>query len=808
MRRRVVWGAGLAVAVLGLLLGSLTGLARAPREGLFGWDAERGALRVLEPGWHLLPRWQWARSEAATLRGEATLTTDDGFETEAEVAWRPGPGSYRLTPAETPSAALAAGLASAADRLLAGIPLVCIAPESGTAGSCADGWRERAVARVAELLGTQSDRVQLRFEIGARTRRQARLRALGAGLPEPGTRVLLLGLDGLDWELVLPWVEAGRMPNLGRLLRRGTWGDLEPLLPMLSPLIWTTIATGVSPEEHGILDFVERDPSTGELIPVTSRSRRTPALWNIASALGRTVDVVGWWASWPAEEIAGTLVSDRLYYTLVKQGPDSELAADAPGIVSPPGAAPAFVELRRRAVSEVGWEELRTYMPVSREVYERAVEEAGGMEDPVDGFRRILASTRTYLGSGLELAAAEPDLLMVYLEGTDTVGHLLARYVPPPVAAETSPAEAATYAAAVPRYFELVDAWLGRYLERCPLSECTWLIVSDHGFKWGEDRPRGSGERSGRGVTGLTAPLWHDEHAVFLLAGRGVPARGRVGEKGSVYDVAPTVASLLRLPPGSGWRGRPLPGVQPAPGERLDYAELLPPEAIERPRVEQSAAGREFLAQLEALGYLGAAADEAAATDQGGLTLGQLNNLGILQLNEGRLEEAEATLRRAVELFPRHPYTHYNLNLVLIEQGSYEEADRQLWSAVESWSAVEEGWREPSTLIAASATTYLEHGLPGRATALLSHGVRERPRDLALWLELLTVRTRLDQCEPGLEEGRVAAARFPEVPRIHGLYGLFAMCRGEVEEARRAMRRSLELDPNQPVLREALAALP
>lgn len=128
------------------------------------------------------------------------------------------------------------------------------------------------------------------------TDRAAQLEELRPGLTEPGAPVLLLGLDGLDWDLVLPWVEAGRMPNLARLLERGTWGEMRSISPLLSPLIWTTVATGVSPEVHGILDFVEHDRETGKRIPVTSGSREVPALWNIASALERRVDVVGYLA--------------------------------------------------------------------------------------------------------------------------------------------------------------------------------------------------------------------------------------------------------------------------------------------------------------------------------------------------------------------------------------------------------------------------------------------------------------------------------------------------------------------------------
>lgn len=93
-------------------------------------------------------------------------------------------------------------------------------------------------------------------------------------------------------------------------------------------------------------------------------------------------------------------------------------------------------------------------MDVPRPTFDDVVAAAGGLAEPVDGLRRILVSTRTYLESGLALADEDPDLLMVYLEGADTIGHLLAAYMPPPIADDVSARQAAAYAAAVPRNFE------------------------------------------------------------------------------------------------------------------------------------------------------------------------------------------------------------------------------------------------------------------------------------------------------------------------------------------------------------------
>jgi hypothetical protein len=129
--------------------------------------------------------------------------------------------------------------------------------------------------------------------------------------PAAHPRVILIGLDAADWSLLDKLAAEGVMPNLARLVSRGRTARLKSFLPILSPLVWTTIATGVSPEVHGVLDFQEVEPGSGAIVPVSGLSRRVPAIWNIASARGLTTGVVGWWASHPAEEVKGFFVSDR-----------------------------------------------------------------------------------------------------------------------------------------------------------------------------------------------------------------------------------------------------------------------------------------------------------------------------------------------------------------------------------------------------------------------------------------------------------------------------------------------------------------
>lgn len=118
--------------------------------------------------------------------------------------------------------------------------------------------------------------------------------------------VVIVALDGLSWQVAGPLVRNGEMPELAGLIRDGAAGPLETDRPTWTPVIFTTMATGKEPGEHGINAFV-----SSEGIPLTSNIRRVPALWNILSSLDQPTLFFGWPVTWPAEEVLGEMISDR-----------------------------------------------------------------------------------------------------------------------------------------------------------------------------------------------------------------------------------------------------------------------------------------------------------------------------------------------------------------------------------------------------------------------------------------------------------------------------------------------------------------
>lgn len=813
MRKAIV-----AVAMVLLAAAAAFWGVRRVVPGEAAWNRSTGRLLVPGTGAAFVPSWRWQPVGSPRVVAEAPAISKEGARVVVGVTVMFPAGMHALASGAQPPEGLAAAVAGPVRGQIEALSLRCLA---GLGLRNCPATPEAVLARsVAARLGVPSEAVTVQLAPDPVELAAVRLSALQELVGRPPRRVLLVGWDGADWEILEPFARSGVMPNLARLMSEGSWGELASITPLLSPLIWTTMGTGAGPDEHGILDFVEVDPGSGAKVPISGRQRRVPALWNMASAAGLSVNVSGWWASWPAEPVNGVLVSDRLFFLL-----SDTVAEGPPGtVVYPPAREPEFRALAERAEKETDEGIVRSLLPVSDEAYREAIAARRGMNDPVDGFRRIMVGTRTYFGAAVVEAETPADLTMVYTLGTDEIGHLLSPYLPPPLAG-ASPGFSKIAAIGVERYFSVIDRWLGRLLATCPEKECAVLVVSDHGFKWGggateftSGTPGGRGRaiapgggaewrntpphgddrpREFSGTAAATAALWHRPKGIFVLAGKGVAKLGRVAEPPSVFDVAPTVAALLGLPPGK-WRGKPLPGCPPAAHAAVDWSAIVPPESY-HPAVPASKPSPEYVKQLKALGYL----ETGEGTGQGKeATEGELNNLGLVHLEAKRYAEAEKAFRGAIERNPGYASPHYNLRRLCFETGRYDEADAELWRAVQL------KLRDPVGSADRAASDYEGAGNPERAAVLLLEATRRFPGEARLAVHRLALLMQLNRCPEAAAEGRPAAEAFPADARVQAFFGLASACAGDREGARRAFQRSLELNPNQPEIRQALEELP
>lgn len=121
----------------------------------------------------------------------------------------------------------------------------------------------------------------------------------------PPTRVVVVGIDGGDWRMLDPLIDEGLLPNLARLRREGATAPLQ-VDSAQSPESWTTLATGVFKERHGILQDNNRPGSTFAAHPSQVLVKR---LWDIVGERGRRVFVADYWVTKPAYPINGVMIS-------------------------------------------------------------------------------------------------------------------------------------------------------------------------------------------------------------------------------------------------------------------------------------------------------------------------------------------------------------------------------------------------------------------------------------------------------------------------------------------------------------------
>ena len=594
-----------------------------------------------------------------------------------------------------------------------------------------------------------------------------------AGWRDPRTKLLIVGLDGADWDVLDPLLAAGRLPNLAGLIERGARAKLLTLSPMLSPVIWTTIATGVEPSRHGILDFLIDDPGGSGRVPVTSAQRRVPTIWDLLGERGITSGVVGWWATWPAEPVEGYLITDRLAYQLFGFRADPN---DAEGKTWPPEL---YTDVRQDVVepAAVPWARVQRFLSGARA--DRGQFDREELE-LLDAFRTLLASGDSYVATADRLRRTfEPRFEAVYLEGTDTVAHLFMPYREPPLPGVEA-VRRESFGAVVERYYELADAYLGRLLENRG-SDWTVMVLSDHGFASDESRPRTADSRIGHGA----AAQWHTRFGMLVLSGRNVRPGTRLREA-SVYDIAPTVLALFGVPIPQSWPGTAL--VEALDGRFLeDHPVRFTPQ--DPPR-RGAPAGRtlteggqdDLMQKLESLGYIA----PGGGREAGATTL--RNNAGVALLGEGRLDEAEREFREGLRDDPGNAMLLVNLGITLRLRGRLPEAQAALRAARESAAAA----RLADFHLAQIA---IDRGELDDAERILVAALEREPEAAELSNALGAVLEKRGDLAAAAERFEHAARCDPHSAAPRNNLGNLARRRGNNAEAEHWYLRAIEADP-------------
>ena len=625
-------------------------------------------------------------------------------------------------------------------------------------------------------------------------------------------RLLIVGWDAADWILVNRLFAAGKMPVLRRLVEVGCRADLGTLEPKLSPLLWSSIATGKTADKHGILNFVEPKPDGGGLRVSSSTSRRTKALWNILSQNGLETRVVGWYASHPAEPIRGSVVTN-----LLQEGDPAHSGTPWPlaaGAVHPAALADTVAAARQRA-STFPRDVLRTLLP--------RVDEIGAADGRVQSLVKLMSYAASIEGAAVASLRAGGvwDAAMVFFDAIDTVGHHFMQFAAPKMA-HVSEREQRLFGGVMDRVYEWHDAALGRLLAAAG-ADTTVILLSDHGFHSDHLRPNLSELPPERRME--LESSWHRPLGVLVMSGPGVKREVEIASP-TILDVAPTALALLGLPAGEDFDGRVLAeALEAAPPDPVASWDAVEGDAGLHPadaRLDPFEAA-DALQQLVDLGYM-AALPEDVQSQVDLVRRESLFNLGVALMSRRRPHEAIPHFDRLVAAKPGEQRYALCLANSLMSAGRFRDAvvcaDGYLMSDSASvemqlvrasglslvgddaaarlqLDAIARAVAKRPEMALAFASVLGVCGRHAEAREQYEAARKRNPRDPAAHVGLARAQLALGGFEEAAGHALDALEITQALPEAHLLLGAALAWYGDLENARKSLEFALKFDAGQ-----------
>jgi predicted AlkP superfamily phosphohydrolase/phosphomutase/tetratricopeptide (TPR) repeat protein len=350
-------------------------------------------------------------------------------------------------------------------------------------------------------------------------------------------KLLLIGWDAADWKIIGPLLAKGQMPALKKMIDNGVYGNMSTMNPPYSPMLWSTVATGKTPDKHGVLGFIELMPDLKGVRPVTTNSRKSRAIWNILHNKGYKSNLVGWWPSYPAEPINGVVISDT--FQKVSADPEKQIPLDEDAI-HPKSMRESFMDLRMFPF-EITKEHILPFIPQADKIDQN---ENKGLAS----FSKIMSHNVSLHNAATKLLrTSEWDFMAIYYDLIDHFCHNFMKFHPPKLR-EIPQDLYDIFKDTINGSYRFQDMMLERTLQLID-EDTTVIVMSDHGFESGHkrilDMPK---------VQAAPA-LEHRQFGMFVAMGPNIKKNEKVFGLGLI-DVAPTILHHFGLPVGKYMDGK------------------------------------------------------------------------------------------------------------------------------------------------------------------------------------------------------------------------------------------------------------
>lgn len=448
---------------------------------------------------------------------------------------------------------------------------------------------------------------------------------------------LLVGWDAADWEVMLPLLERGAMPATAALMNGAARANLATLDPPISPMLWTSIATSSWPSAHGIHGFTEIHE--GAIRAVRGSSIQVPTVWDHLEASGIPATTVAWWPSHPA-------TASRLGALRISNLAASEDARWLHDGVHPSSHAHVLEQLML-SPEELPTAAVAAFFP--------GIEITG--EDAVarSVLKIITHALNVQTMATYALEHGPGGHASVYFDALDHFKHLGMKYAPPKLDG-IDEASFTKYQFIIEAAYRLHDLCLGALL-RYTTDESHVLLISDHGFKSGHQRPLALPRHAG-------APaLEHRHFGVFIARGPELKTSTPISGL-NLLDIAPILLNIHKISAPVNMQGS-------VPSALLPDPVLQPVEMI--PRIQSTEAPLQpegpLLQTLIDLGYL----EPEHVNPQEGRLLENRYYLARSLRAEGRPELAWQVLRE-FDLQPDAPLRYQQLAASLLAESGQMQA--------------------------------------------------------------------------------------------------------------------------------------
>lgn len=281
--------------------------------------------------------------------------------------------------------------------------------------------------------------------------------------------LIMFAIDGATWTVIDPLLKENRLPTIAGLCEEGSYGILESFNPTLSPIVWTTIASGKPPNRHGVRNFFD-----------TAKSVRTLRIWDILEQNGMNIGLFSFPVTWPPRETPNGFMFPSHFARGNETYPaDLSFLKEIGNLRKERSILLSGHLLGYTAQGIVHGIRISTLY----QSFLIFLDEALGKSDPnerdyLDNMMKLYWYRDVYIHLQKKY---NPEFAIFFMNQPDAISHLYWKYYEPEKFPGLDPEKIERYGQIIPRTYEEVDRVMGEILRELP-EDVTVVVVSDHGF--------------------------------------------------------------------------------------------------------------------------------------------------------------------------------------------------------------------------------------------------------------------------------------------------------------------------------------